>query len=658
MTRATRPKDLQRKTPTPRNDSLYIPPIPSPVQDLKFGVLLICLTVLGSLVLGTSPARGWGDVPALYAFEYGDSSCDQWDGLSCTLAIALQITVNPCSGICSGGDADGVECAFVSSTYADTDNNSNCSFCLCGEIFWGWARATSSVVARPPGPGPEIAIEAHVYGPPGNDHCPASATILASGQVPLWNYQCADPTAASSGSWQGLVTASVPDPAETLTSLGGIARRGCFYSNAGPQGDSGALYLRWNSSLVGGVGIERSGGLWTGEAPVHGVFDEIDLTMKEFLFDDGWMDVTKDGRFNRSDVDALPSVDPKNPENLQFWDFDRNGAIDEEDVLFMDSLVTAKVDSGFFGDLDRDGVVCASDAAIFSTLLDGGSIDLRNSSYLFAADWDLDGRINQTDLQEFNAIFATSEDCNCNGIDDEEEILRGLASDENGNGIPDECDCALDAEPVFVVHGAGLPGETHPYSGMIDPRAESDDCRNLNFGPDRVTFVFSTPVRDLGGKKLTRDAFRVFETGEVSPPQILSIQTSDNVTVEVLLDRPITPREWTTIVAEVEGIACGNRIESYGDLGPFALEPDRIDLGFLPGDTNQDRVVSPTDLLYWRQLINGVVEPWFGTLEDFLDTNRDGRVQPLDLIRFRQILAGACPAVQVWSGEKMNSSQP
>ena len=42
-----------------------------------------------------------------------------------------------------------------------------------------------------------------------------------------------------------------------------------------------------------------------------------------------------------------------------------------------------------------------------------------------------------------NSLFA---DCNCNGVPDSDDIAGGDSDDNNGNGIPDECECPADLD--------------------------------------------------------------------------------------------------------------------------------------------------------------------------------------------------------------------
>lgn len=80
--------------------------------------------------------------------------------------------------------------------------------------------------------------------------------------------------------------------------------------------------------------------------------------------------------------------------------------------------------------------------------------------------------------------------------------------------------------------------------------------------------------------------------------------------------------EGTTVRATVE-VVCGNPIVNDGDLGPGALEPDRIDFLFLPGDMCQS-----------------------------------GNVNPLDLVRYNRNINCIPPATQAWAGVMANHPQP
>lgn len=195
------------------------------------------------------------------------------------------------------------------------------------------------------------------------------------------------------------------------------------------------------------------------------------------------------------------------------------------------------------------------------------------------------------------------------------------------------------------------------HSGYIDPRLESDNGTDLNLGLNQFALTFTDRVFNLAGGDVTPADFTVTQTGAGEPPHVLAVDAGANPQVTVTLDRRITLREWTTIRAHVQD-AEGNAIDNQGDLGGGADEPDRIDVGFLPGDIDQNGSVQPLDLLRYRQVLSGV----FGNpcLDDeaYGDTDRSGTITPLDLLRFRQLLAGTAPATQAWSGRTMNNARP
>ncbi len=146
-----------------------------------------------------------------------------------------------------------------------------------------------------------------------------------------------------------------------------------------------------------------------------------------------------------------------------------------------------------------------------------------------------------------------------------------------------------DVTPPVIVHGEGIHGHTRPHSGYIDPLRESTNGESLDQGLGEVTLVFSEPVFNVGGGPIDKDALTVVQTGKSPPPAVEGVSWSDEVTLSVELDGIIAVDEWTTIIADVEN-ACGTRILAYGDLGADN-EPDRVDIGFLPGDVDQSGLV-------------------------------------------------------------------
>jgi hypothetical protein len=196
-----------------------------------------------------------------------------------------------------------------------------------------------------------------------------------------------------------------------------------------------------------------------------------------------------------------------------------------------------------------------------------------------------------------------------------------------------------------------------PHSGYIDPRMESSDGVHLDLGVTRVELVFSEAIRTIGGTPVTAEAFAIRETGGGEAPEIVGIETEDDLHVTVLLDRPITLQEWTTITAVVEDMA-GNSIVDLGDLGPDIDEGDRVDIGFVPGDISQDGDAQPVDLSLWRQMYFNQVPPIQGAVELYIDTDRNGAVQPRDITIYIKLLLGNSPATQRWLGQGMNNPRP
>lgn len=215
----------------------------------------------------------------------------------------------------------------------------------------------------------------------------------------------------------------------------------------------------------------------------------------------------------------------------------------------------------------------------------------------------------------------------------------------------------LDTTAPFIEQPAfGVSFESHGFTGYIDPRSESSDGVILDVGINRVEVVFSEPVRSIGGAPVDAKAFTIRETGSSEPNGIWFVLPFGNRYV-VYLNRIIGLQEWTTIEARVEDLA-GNLILSSGDLGPHAMEPDRIDVGFLPGDIDQNGSVQPIDLLRFRQMANHIVVPARGIARDYIDTDNGGYIEPIDFLAYRQMLTGHGSATRAWAGATMNSEQP
>lgn len=413
-------------------------------------LLTFCTLVLSPLALVD---RSEGQVPARV-----EINIDRPEGtyvvssLSCAYAVAMHNTTNPCGGFCSGGDADGVNCGSSSGAYADFPGcplTCECppyTFIFCDYAPFGHASASASPPGLP-GSGPEIVIETLISRDNPcrqmDPRCTASGVAVALAGVPVYQFELAQASARSFKSlpgWTGVVDVTIPSISEfdEQFEFEGLVRRGVVTRGA-PSGDV-ALYLLWNDDYSTGIGLTFNGVDWTGQAVIAGGLGVNELDNIGFLFDDGSMDVDGNGRFNQEDVDVLP-IGSTDLDDLERWDFDQSGVIDVADADVMQDLVDAGVDSGIFGDLDDDGEICLADQDAI-LLLEG--ITLESTEYTTRADYNLDGIINSIDLQAFDDLFRAQSDCNCNGINDAQDILDCTSCDRDVNGFPDECEMVPD----------------------------------------------------------------------------------------------------------------------------------------------------------------------------------------------------------------------
>ncbi len=239
--------------------------------------------------------------------------------------------------------------------------------------------------------------------------------------------------------------------------------------------------------------------------------------------------------------------------------------------------------------------------------------------------------------------------------EDLDRTCCALAGGLFGSGSCDDFECP---DPPKIVHELGLPGQTRPHSGFVDPRQDVDNANNAN-GLTACEIRFNVPVFGVpGGGPLTIANFSMAETGGAVAPIVTGVVMigGDPTHYRVAWSRPTTLQEWTTIRATVFNIV-GDPIINAGDLGPGMDEPDRVDFGFLPADTNQMNPVNPIDLFVFRQYLLGVTTPPKGLVRDYIDTDRSGVVSPLDLFRYRQLVNGVS-TTQVWAGQSMNNPQP
>ena len=231
-------------------------------------------------------------------------------------------------------------------------------------------------------------------------------------------------------------------------------------------------------------------------------------------------------------------------------------------------------------------------------------------------------------------------------------VVDDFAGDSNIEAAVDSftvfsCSADVDGMSPAIVHR-----DSHPKSGYIDPRAESDNGVDQNLGVNRIAIKFSEPVKDVGlleGGGLTIDSFSVVSQN-TSEVEIVGVDDSQNPLIYLDLSGPIPVGVWTTIKADVEDFT-GNRIDDLGDLGPDTNEPDRIDIGFLPGDVDQSGEVGPLDLFTFRTVIGTATTAGDQqALLELADIDRNGALQPMDLFRYRQLVQGVSPATQAWGG--------
>ncbi len=199
---------------------------------------------------------------------------------------------------------------------------------------------------------------------------------------------------------------------------------------------------------------------------------------------------------------------------------------------------------------------------------------------------------------------------------------------------------AADVTPPRFDHEA-MCTDGSVFSGFIDTTFVVE-------GLTEALVIFTEPVFDVGSTQsgtqpgtLTANAFTLAETSGAIPPTVLSAEHVDGDQSVVLIqwDRPITLEEWTTIIARVEDVY-GNIIHDLPNLGPGVLERNRVDIGFLPADFDQNGRVSPFDILRFRQVINGSFEyPCLDAI-DYVDCNGNLELDPFDLLVARQYIAG------------------
>lgn len=255
-------------------------------------------------------------------------------------------------------------------------------------------------------------------------------------------------------------------------------------------------------------------------------------------------------------------------------------------------------------------------------------------------------------------------------------IGGSMISDVDSKQIPaflrDLVLTASTGDTPTIKHGGFDATQTQPCSGYIDPRFDSTNGEDVNLGlvndsrdPDTVelTIEFHQPVFSVGGGAVGPADFEVTETGGGNPPDVISVVDvfGDDTVFTLGLSRSITIQEWTTVRAIVQDES-GVGIRNVGNRGPGALEPDSVDIGFLPGDINQSGNSSPVDIIRAKQKILGTCSgsgcPECSGLLSGYDIDRRGSFSPLDLIRLKQLFLDAGNSTRIWNGQRMNNPQP
>jgi hypothetical protein len=165
-------------------------------------------------------------------------------------------------------------------------------------------------------------------------------------------------------------------------------------------------------------------------------------------------DVTGDGRLAASDVDALDAIvgtaAALNAENLERWDFDRDGKIDADDVAVIAVLVDAGAGSGVFADADGSESVDCDDYAAASPFPLGAEIC--DEEYVAELDFDIDGVIDAADLVAFMALRGTATCC---------------PGDVNFDGIVNSADFTVISTYFNQTVPAGAHGDAN-YDGIVN----------------------------------------------------------------------------------------------------------------------------------------------------------------------------------------------
>jgi hypothetical protein len=183
---------------------------------------------------------------------------------------------------------------------------------------------------------------------------------------------------------------------------------------------------------------------WEYPLTFTGCAGQVRVEQTLLTFRDNAFDVNGDGRFNAADAAALaamlglPAVGA-----LQRWDFDGDGFIGSGDVETLQGLLDAGLDAGIFGDANGDGRLTCRDIAAAQP---SWGASAGQPHYNIRLDYNLDGCLNQIDLDAFNLLaFFAEADANEDGMVDLNDFLVYLnwyvagdrRADFNDDGVVD-----------------------------------------------------------------------------------------------------------------------------------------------------------------------------------------------------------------------------
>ncbi|MFQ5413150.1 MAG: FG-GAP repeat protein [Phycisphaerae bacterium] len=194
--------------------------------------------------------------------------------------------------------------------------------------------------------------------------------------------------------------------------------------------------------------------------------------------------------------------------------------------------------------------------------------------------------------------FGGLTDCNDNDTLDACDIASGDSQDENGDGVPDECQLRIVS--------------SDPPDGAIDARQPSEPDGSNADGWDAIAVTFTGDT-----SALTPADFVVTLDPPGAAPSITEVSAAGD-TITLTFDSFIPVAAWT-IVTHTES-------------------DTSVRIGYLPADVNNDRMSNANDILALIDALNGVGEPLAAYQTDI---DRGGASNPNDILRTIDLLNGA-----------------